>query len=170
MVAPDPANARPPFPRPAHLGQVGWQLQGWSAVHRHYRSDDQAGFVFELADWAIDRQLDTSGAFLEELSPDEPSFNTGFIAEGVAAAWSTAVLLGETNRATIYEASWRRANRFMRNLLIQPEDTFCFRDPDAAVGGVRLTPSRADVRADSVSHWLNGLVTGAAILGGQWVK
>jgi hypothetical protein len=49
----------------------------------------------------------------------------------------------------------------MRTLLIRPEDTFCFHDPEAAVGGVRLTPSRADVRADSVSHWLNALVSGA---------
>ncbi len=143
-------------------GQVGWQLQGWSAVHAHHRADDQAAFVFELADWAIDRQLETTGAFLEDLSPDEPSFNTGFIAEGIAAAWSTAVLAADADRAARYEESWRAANRFMRTLLIEPQDTFCFRDA-TALGGVRLTPSRADVRADSVSHWLNGLVTGAGL-------
>jgi hypothetical protein len=52
----------------------------------------------------------------------------------------------------------------MRTLLIRPEDTFCFRSPEAAIGGVRLTPSRADIRSDSVSHWLNALVSGAEAL------
>jgi orotate phosphoribosyltransferase/AMMECR1 domain-containing protein len=144
-------------------GQVGWQLQGWSAVYRHRRGEDQRAFVFELADWACARQVETTGAFLEELSPDEPSFNTGFIAEGIAAAWATAVLAGDAGRAARYRSSWEAANRFMSTLLIDAGDCFCMRDA-RAVGGVRLTPSRVDVRADSVSHWLNGLVTGVSVL------
>jgi orotate phosphoribosyltransferase/AMMECR1 domain-containing protein len=145
-------------------GHVGWQMQGWAAVYRHQREDEQATFVFELADWAIDRQLEVKGAFLEELSPEEPSFNTGFLGEGIAAAWATALMAGDADRATRYERAWQAANRFMRTLLIRPDDTFCFRSPEAAVGGVRLTPSRADIRSDSVSHWLNALVSGAEVL------
>jgi orotate phosphoribosyltransferase/AMMECR1 domain-containing protein len=143
-----------------HWGHLGWQLQGWAAIHRQHNDTDQASFVFEIADWALDHQLEVNGAFLEDLSPDEPSFNTGFIAEGIASAWATATLLGDNARAARYEASWHAANRFMSTLRIRPEDTFCFENRTAAVGGVRLTVSRADVRADSVSHWLNALVTG----------
>ncbi len=144
-------------------GEAGWQMQAWSAIWRHHRSDDQAAFVFEMADWAIARQLDKNGAFLENLSPTEPSFNTGFIAEGIAAAWNLAEALGDSDRVKRYRASWRAANRFMRSLLVVQADTFVCRDPTVALGGVRLTPSVPHVRADSVSHWLNALVTGARL-------
>jgi orotate phosphoribosyltransferase/AMMECR1 domain-containing protein len=144
-------------------GEAGWQMQAWSAIWRHHRSDDQAAFVFEMADWAIERQLDKNGAFLENLSPSEPSFNTGFIAEGIAAAWALAEVLGDADRARRYEASWSAANGFMRSLLVAKADTFVCRDPVVALGGVRLTPSVPYVRADSVSHWLNALVTGATL-------
>lgn len=147
-------------------GQVGWQTQGWAAVWHRQRRDEQADFVFELADWAIERQLDRTGAFLEDMSPNEPSFNTGFLAEGIAAAWSVALAAGDTERAARYQASWRAANRFMHTLLVTPADTFCSADPEAALGGVRLTASVPHVRADSVSHWLNALVSGLGLLGG----
>lgn len=141
-------------------GQVGWQLQAWAGVHRCIPDDTTAGLVFEIADWALDRQLETTGAFLEILSPEEPSFNTGFIAEGIAAAWATAIRVGDAGRAARYRSSWQRAGDFVRTLLIGPDDLFCLRAGAAALGGVRLTPSRPDIRADSVSHWLNALVTG----------
>ena len=57
--------------------------QGWAAVWGHQRREGQAAFVFEVADWAVDRQLDKSGAFLEDLSPQEPSSKTGSLAEGL---------------------------------------------------------------------------------------
>ena len=98
-------------------GLVGWQLQAWSAVHARLADADSAAMVFEIADWAIDRQLDTTGAFLETLSPDEPSFNTGFIAEGIAAAWATALRVGDGGRVERYRRSWQRAGDFMRTLL-----------------------------------------------------
>ena len=81
-------------------GQVGWQLQAWSAVHARLADSESAAMTFEIADWAIDRQLDTTGAFLETLSAEEPSFNTGFIAEGIAAAWATALRVGDAGRAS----------------------------------------------------------------------
>lgn len=146
-------------------GQVGWQTQGWAAIWHHQHRDEQADFIFELADWALERQLDKNGAFLEDLSPSEPSFNTGFLAEGIAAAWSVARAAGDSDRAHRYEASWRAAGRFMHRLLVTPADTFCSADPQAALGGVRLTASVPHVRADSVSHWLNALVSGLALLG-----
>jgi AMMECR1 domain-containing protein/orotate phosphoribosyltransferase len=145
-------------------GMVGWQTQGWREVQQSSPSP-HAAWVFELADWAIDRQLEKNGAFLEDLSPTEPSFNTGFLAEGIAAAWALAREANDDERATRYERSWQAAALFCTSLIIYPEDTFCMADPRRAVGGVRTTPSRSDVRIDQVSHLLHALADGWGMLG-----
>jgi hypothetical protein len=142
---------------------AGWQPQGWEAVHRARGAYPGRDLAFAAADWAIERQLRSNGAFLETLSPDEPSFNTGFIAEGIAAAWSLALASGETERARRYEEAWRRAARFMNRLMIHPEDTFGMAAGAAAIGGVRCMLTRSDVRIDQVSHWLHALLVGTPL-------
>ena len=143
---------------------VGWHPQGWEAVHRLNPDPAIADHVFEIADWAIDRQLTKNGAFLEDLSEKEPSFNTGFIAEGMAAAWAVARRVGDDVRAERYEDSWRRAAGFVRTITVHPEDVFASRAGAAAVGGVRLTPSSARLRIDATSHCLHAMVAGLAML------
>jgi orotate phosphoribosyltransferase len=148
-------------------GMAGWHPQGWAAVHALSGSPDVADHVFEVADWAIDRQLLKDGAFLEDLSEKEPSFNTGFVAEGIAAAWSVALRAGDSERAAAYEASWRRAGGFVRSLMVTPADTFPSRAPAAVVGGVRLTPSSPRLRIDATSHCLHALLAGRHLLEAQ---
>lgn len=147
-----------------HWGTVGWQPQGWEAVQRARGTCAGRKLAFAVADWAIERQLSRSGAFLETLSPHEPSFNTGFIAEGVAAAWALAVAYGDIERARRYKSSWRNAARFLNRLIIHPEDTFGMAASTAAIGGVRCMLTRSDVRIDQVSHWLHALLIGASIV------
>jgi orotate phosphoribosyltransferase/AMMECR1 domain-containing protein len=147
-------------------GMAGWQPQGWAAICRLTGDADQASYVFEVADWALDRQLATSGAFLEDLSPTEPSFNTGFVAEGVAAAWGLARDRGEFARQERYRQSWRQAMRFVDTLIVHPQDTFCFASAERAVGGVRMSLTRSDLRIDAASHVLTALVGGVALLSG----
>jgi len=142
-----------------------WLAQGWAAVHDLTGDVRDADLVFRVADWLIERQLDASGAFLEELSLNEPSFNTGFVAEGIAGAWRTALRRKDLARAARYEASWRRAMGFVRTLTLQPGDGFAFPQPDRATGGVRCTLSRGDIRIDQVSHALHALVDGERSLG-----
>ncbi|MBV8968192.1 MAG: hypothetical protein JO331_03925, partial [Verrucomicrobia bacterium] len=98
---------------------------------------------------------------LEDLSPDEPSFNTGFISEGVAASWEMAIAVGDVERTARYAAAWSEAMRFMTNLIVFPEDVFALRAGTKAIGGVRCTLTRSDIRIDQVSHCLHALVTGA---------
>ncbi len=141
-------------------GAAGWQTQGWHAVLKCGSVEGADDFIFEVADWAIERQLEKNGAFLEDLSPEEPSFNTGFLAEGIAAAWARALETGDPVRADQYEGSWKRAMSFMRRLMIREEDTFSMREPSKALGGVRCMQSRSDVRIDQVSHCLHALVEG----------
>ena len=92
-------------------GQAGWLPQGMSAVHRVTGDPAAAELAFAAADWAIERQLASNGAFLEDLSPDEPSFNTGFIAEGVADSWEIAITVHDNARAARYGAAWSDAMR-----------------------------------------------------------
>ena len=114
---------------------------------------EQAKFVFEMADWALDWQHERTGAFLCDLSATK-SFHTGFIAEGIAAAWELALRVGDMAHADRYRRSCQEALRFMTSLIVYPEDTYCMRDPEQAVGGVRSTLVTSDIRIDYVSHTL----------------
>jgi hypothetical protein len=145
-------------------GMAGWQPQGWKSLFQLTHDTSHADMAFACADWAVEQQLEKNGAFLEDLSPDEPSFDTGFIAEGIAAAWNIAVMVGDDARAGRYERSWCQAMGFMTTLMVYPEDTFCMRTGDLAVGGVRSMLSRSDIRIDQVSHCLSALVEGAKLL------
>ena len=133
------------------------------AVHRITADPAPARLAFAATDWSIERQLASTGAFLEDLSPDEPSFNTGFIAEGVAASWVIALRIGDAERAARYAASWRDAMRFITRLIVFPEDVFAMRARSSVVGGVRCVQSRSDIRIDQVSHCLHALVEGARL-------
>ena len=137
-----------------------WLAQGWGEVHEATRSAEDAALAYAAADWLMAGQLDKNGAFLETLSPDEPSFNTGFVAEGIAAAWRTAATRGDEGRADRYAGSWRKAIGFMRTLMLDEAAVFPFRAPDKAIGGVRCTVSRSGIRIDQVSHTLHALVKG----------
>jgi orotate phosphoribosyltransferase/AMMECR1 domain-containing protein len=144
-------------------GQAGWLPQGMAALYRALPDPEAACLAFAAADWALERQLTHSGAFLEDLCPDEPSFNTGFIAEGVAAAWEIALAARDTARATRYAAAWTAAMRFMTRLIVFPEDVFALHAGEAALGGVRCTQTRSDLRIDQVSHCLHALAAGARL-------
>ncbi|AIY41643.1 Orotate phosphoribosyltransferase [Collimonas arenae] len=144
-------------------GSAGWLPQGLQALHRITADPKMAELAFKATDWGIQQQLVKNGAFLEDLSPDEPSFNTGFIAEGVAASRAIALDIGDSERAARYAASWSDAMRFMSRLIVFPEDVFAMPVGLAAVGGVRCTLSRSDIRIDQVSHCLHALVEGARL-------
>ena len=133
---------------------------GWGGASDLTEDRADAGVAFLAADWMAERQLEKTGAFLEELSRDEPSFNTGFAAEGVAAAWRCALARSEPSRASRYARSWKNAAGFIRTFLLDETDVFPFRAPKQAVGGVRCTASRAAIRIDQVSHSLHAFVEG----------
>jgi orotate phosphoribosyltransferase/AMMECR1 domain-containing protein len=139
---------------------ASWLAQGWATVHDVAADSEAADLAYAAADWLMAGQLEKSGAFLETLSPDEPSFNTGFMAEGIAGAWRTAIARGDADRANRYADSWRRAIGFMRTLMLDEVSVFPFRAPDKAAGGVRCTISRSGIRVDQVSHTLHALVEG----------
>jgi orotate phosphoribosyltransferase/AMMECR1 domain-containing protein len=144
-------------------GMVGWQTQAWAAIHALTNDPEHAAFVFEMADWAADRQLERTGAFITELSPTGPSFHAAFLAEGMAAAWLLAQRTGDAARAMRYAHSCHEALRFMTKLILYPEDGFCLHDPKRAVGGVRCNLTTSYVRIDFVSHTLMAFARSLAL-------
>ena len=141
-------------------GLAGWHMQAWSVMHDASGDARYADFVFEMADWALEWQLEKNGAFVTDLYPSGPSFHTAFVAEGIAAAWRVARDLGDRQRAARYAHACHRAASFMSELVIRPSHDYCLRDPARAAGGVRAARDRSDVRIDFVSHALFALVTG----------
>jgi orotate phosphoribosyltransferase/AMMECR1 domain-containing protein len=137
-----------------------WLAEGFGALYDITGEARDADLAYAVADWVGERQLTRNGAFLEDMSPDEPSFNAGFVAEGVAAAWRVAEQRGDGVRAKRYGASWRRALGFVRTLTLNVDAVFPYRSPERALGGVRCTIARSAIRIDQVSHALHALVSG----------
>jgi hypothetical protein len=138
---------------------VWWHSQAWAAL-----ATDVSGageFAFELIDWALDCQSETSGAFLiDSLPPYRSSFLSSCVLEGVAATWELALDRGDTRRADRYEQAWEQGMRFIERLVIDQEDAFFSPSPRLAAGGVRATLASSDVRIDFVGHALLALVKG----------
>jgi orotate phosphoribosyltransferase/AMMECR1 domain-containing protein len=143
-------------------GLVGWFCQAGAVVHSMTGDPGWAEFVWEMADWALDWQHETSGAFLCDLQPEGLSCHTAFIAEGIAAAWQLAEQQRDPLRVERYRRSCGEAYRFMNQLIIREEDTFCMIEPHRALGGVRGALFTSDVRIDYVSHTLLAIAAGVA--------
>jgi AMMECR1 domain-containing protein len=138
-------------------GMVGWHPQAWSIVHALAPRPEYAELIFEMADWAIHFQHRASGAFLTDLDPTGPSFHTGFLGEGIAAAWKLARAHGD-ERQGAYAESAENAWKFVQQLVVTQEDTFCMPDPERSRGGVRGSRLTSYVRIDFVSHVLEMLI------------
>ncbi len=139
---------------------ASWHAQAWAEWHRSGAPGGRAApeFVFELADWMVAQQLRVDGSYLVDLGSHAPTVLTGFVAEGVGAAWRLAADLGDRDRARRYADSHRAAMGFLDRLLVRREDTFWMAEPDRAVGGVRAALATADLRIDYTAHTLGALL------------
>jgi orotate phosphoribosyltransferase/AMMECR1 domain-containing protein len=141
-------------------GMVFWQTQGWAALFERTGERCIADFVFELADWAVESQLDKNGAFLVDYAPDGPGFHTACVLEALADAWSVARQVGDSEREQKYHSHWLRGIDFVNTLIIREEDCFAMPEPSKAIGGVRESLTNSTVRIDYVAHSLLALVKG----------
>jgi hypothetical protein len=139
---------------------VFWQTQGWAALFERTGERCIADFVFELADWAVERQLDKNGAFLVDYAPDGPGFHTACVLEALADAWSVARQFGDSEREQKYHSHWLRGIDFVNTLIIREEDCFAMPEPSKAIGGVRESLTNSTVRIDYVAHSLLAMVKG----------
>jgi AMMECR1 len=134
-------------------GMVGWLPHACVAAYRASGDARATELAFLLADWALDNQLERTGAFVTDLDLSAPSFHTAYVAESVAGCRALAAHIGDSTREDRYARSCERALAFMTRLTIRPADMYCMREADA-VGGVRLDALSSEVRIDYVSHTL----------------
>jgi orotate phosphoribosyltransferase len=143
----------------APWGMVWWHTAGWYAWRHRV---DAYGFACELADFALARLHRASGAFLTDYT-DEPAFHTACVLEGIVTVWRWALERGDTARAQRCRDAWFEGQRFMDTLTYAPGDGYFLRTVSLD-GGVRATPTSANVRSDFVAHAITSLAGGLALL------
>jgi orotate phosphoribosyltransferase/AMMECR1 domain-containing protein len=141
-----------------HFGQVSWLMQAfaawWDATHRR----DFADLVFEVGDWILQYQQQTTGAFINDHQPDTPGYTTALYLEGIASGARLAAALNDDRRQQRYRDSLERGFAFVDRLTIQERDAALLPNPGFAIGGVRQSLYASEIRADFVQHSLSAIL------------
>jgi hypothetical protein len=123
---------------------------------------DVYDFACELSDFALARQHRATGALLTDYT-DEPAFHTACVLEGIVTGWEYALERGDEQRAQRYRDAWFEGQRFMETLTYGPDDNYFLRAVPLD-GGVRATPTSANVRTDFVAHAVMSLARGLQLV------
>ena len=126
-------------------GRLWWEAGGGS---------EWAEFVFEVADWIREFQLDKNGGFITRHQQDAPGYTTALYLEGLAAAAALAALRCDPKRYLDYTSSCENGFRFLWLLTIQPEHDAMLPNPSYALGGLRKSLTASEIRLDFVQHSL----------------
>ena len=145
-------------------GMAWWHMQAWSSICRLTGKQEYADFVFEIADWTLNYQVENKGMFLINYSKKNPSFHTGCVLEGIADAGMLAKDIGDNQRASQYINAWKEGMGFMNQLIIKPEDSLLVEDPAYAVGGVRHSLTSSCLRIDYTAHLILAIAKGIRLI------
>ena len=141
-----------------HFGQVSWLMQAF-AWWWHATVDSQfSEFVFEIGDWVLGYQQEKTGGFVNDHQPDAPGYTTALYLEGIAAALKLAATRDDAARREKYLDSITRGFRFLNRLIIQQRDACILPNPTLAIGGLRQSIHRSEVRVDFVQHSLSAIL------------
>ncbi len=150
---------------------VPWQVQAYTLMAEHSKRGDYVEYVFELADWLAEKQLNRDNCRWPELWGGFATYQPGRVGvasaaylEGFADALRLARKVNDTERAKRYECVVRDAVRFVMQLQIRPEEAYFMRSPRDAVGGIRTSPSLNLLRIDHCQHALIGLIKARQVL------
>jgi hypothetical protein len=148
-----------------------WLAQAMAAYHEVQADPRLAARVFRLTDaiWA-DQVLTVDpgthawdGAYAAER--DGFTFASATMTEALAAALSLAIRVDDKARIERYRSRMVRALRFVCQLQADPRNTYYLRDPGLALGGVRESLTRPQMRADYAQHFLLATLEGSRLLG-----
>lgn len=114
--------------------------------------------VFEIGDWILEYRQEKTGGFINDHQPDGPGYTTALYLEGVGAAVPLASAFGDSARRERYSAAVARGFRFLEQLVIQQRDAPVLPNTSTAVGGLRQSLHRSEVRIDFVQHALSALL------------
>jgi orotate phosphoribosyltransferase len=141
-----------------HFGHVSWLMQACAGWWRVTGEAEPAEFVFEVGDWLLGYQQEKTGGFINDHQPDAPGYTTALYLEGVGAALSLAASLEDAPRQARYTDAAARGFRFLEQLVIQQRDAPVLPNPSMALGGLRQSIHRSEVRTDFVQHSLSALL------------
>jgi orotate phosphoribosyltransferase/AMMECR1 domain-containing protein len=155
-----------------HFGQVSWLMQAFARWSRARGDASQIGghtsgttgdasfaeFVFEIGDWLLGYQQMKTGGFINDHQPDAPGYTTALYLEGIAAAYKLADSHGDAARRARYLDSVARGFHFLDRLVIQQRDARVLPNPMLALGGLRQSVNRSEVRVDFVQHSLSAIL------------
>lgn len=141
-----------------HFGQVSWLMQAFAAWWRVNGAQEFAGLVFEIGDWILEYQQEKTGAFINDHQPDTPGYTTALYLEGIGAAHSLSIAIGDAARRERYHESCVRGFSFLDRLVIQERDAAVLPNPNFAAGGLRQSIHRSEVRVDFVQHALSAIL------------
>lgn len=141
-----------------NFGQVSWYTQAFARWWRVTRDERFAAFAFEMVDWLLTYQQETTGAFINEHQPETPGYMTAVYLEAVAAAANLAGASGDERRRLTYSESFERGLRFLDRLVIQPRDAAVLPGAPYALGGLRRAIHYSEVRTDFVQHALSAVL------------
>ncbi len=143
---------------------MAWHAQVWGLVGDLTGDLGYHQVAVDLADWMAARQLRVDGSFFTGMGTGGPGFDTAFSAEGVAAGWRSAVLLGDDDRAARLADCWRSAMAFTDRLVFRPEDTYWTARPERVLGGVRASLTGSSLQVDYTGHAVQALLGGVRAL------
>lgn len=139
-------------------GQVSWLVQAAAAWWRVEGDEAVARFAFEICDWALGYQSDKSGAFLNGHQPDTPGYTTAVYLEAIGVGARLADSLKDRSRRRRYLDACARGVAFLDRLVFQERDAVLLPNPRWALGGLRASLVRSEIRVDSVQHALMALL------------
>lgn len=134
-------------------GQVSWQMLAFASWWRVIKEPQLADYVFEIGDWASSYQQ-AAGGFINDHQDGSPGYTTALYLEGLGAASRVAAAAGQAARAAAYASRYERGLQFLERLTIRAPMTTILPNPAWAIGGVRTSCSRDEVRIDFVQHAL----------------
>ncbi|MDY7227769.1 AMMECR1 domain-containing protein [Hyalangium rubrum] len=141
-----------------HWDQVSWLTQAAVAWWHVDRDAEAARLAFEICDWALTYQSETTGAFLNDHQPDAPGATTALYLEALAAGAELAAGLRDRTRQQRYLDACARGVSFLDTLVIQEREAALLPNPRHALGGVRSSLERSEVQVESVQHALLALL------------
>lgn len=148
-----------------------FQISAFSIMAKRTKRSDYAEYVFELADWLADKQLNASNSRYPQLwggisgnESNHVGVSTTSYLNAIADALSLAKAVDDSKRVQRYEQVVRLAARFVIQLQIRPHEAYFIRSPQDAVGGIRATPSWPRLRIDHCQHALMALIKARQVL------
>jgi AMMECR1 domain-containing protein/orotate phosphoribosyltransferase len=141
-----------------HFGPVSWLMQAFAQWWRVTEDSSMAEFVFEIGDWILGYQQEKTGGFINDHQPDAPGYTTALYLEGIAAALKLARSINDAERHRRYLDAIAHGYRFLDQLIIQPRDSCLLPNPALAIGGLRQSIHRSEVRVDFVQHSLSTIL------------